>query len=98
MKNNTSGKLVKNLKAFLNDRTRGNRFKPIDLSALKLVQEEVDLIYQYDDEIQAIADVDCKEDKELEKVNDFFVIGCLTGLRFSDISRIRPEYLDNEGF
>nr|WP_298994972.1 site-specific integrase [uncultured Allomuricauda sp.] len=98
MKNNTIGKLVKNLKAFLNDRMRRNRIKPIDLSAFKVVQEEVDHIYLTDGEIQAIASVDCEKDEELEKVKDFFVIGCLTGLRFSDISRIRPEYLDSEGF
>ena len=98
MKNNTIGKLVKNLKAFLNDRMRRNRIKPIDLTAFKVVQEEVDHIYLTADEIQAIAAVDCKDDEELERVKDFFVIGCLTGLRFSDISRIRPEYLDNEGF
>ena len=98
MKNNTIGKLVKNLKAFLNDRMRRNRIKPIDLTAFKVVQEEVDHIYLTADEIQAIAAVDCKDDEELERVQDFFVIGCLTGLRFSDISRIRPEYLDNEGF
>jgi len=79
MKNNTIGKLVKNLKAFLNDRMRRNRIKPIDLSAFKVVQEEVDHIYLSDDEIQAIAAVDCKTDEELEKVKDFFVIGCLTG-------------------
>lgn len=98
MKNNTIGKLVKNLKAFLNDRMRRNRIKPIDLSAFKVVQEEVDHIYLTTDEIQAIAAVDCNDDEELERVKDFFVVGCLTGLRFSDISRIRPEYLDNEGF
>ncbi|WP_168796411.1 site-specific integrase [Flagellimonas onchidii] len=98
MKNNTIGKLVKNLKAFLNDRMRRNRIKPIDLSAFKVVQEEVDHIYLTDEEIQAIAIVDCEEDKELELVKDFFIIGCLTGLRFSDIKRIRPEYLDDNGF
>tara|TARA_R110000765_G_scaffold295818_3_gene390991 strand:- start:19205 stop:20443 length:1239 start_codon:yes stop_codon:yes gene_type:complete len=98
MNNNTIGKLVKNLKAFLNDRMRRNRIKPIDLTAFKVIQEEVDHIYLTADEIQAIAAVGCKEDEELERVKDFFVIGCLTGLRFSDISRIRPEYLDNEGF
>ena len=54
MKNNTIGKLVKNLKAFLNDRMRRNRIKPIDLSAFKVVQEEVDHIYLSDDEIQSI--------------------------------------------
>jgi integrase len=98
MKNNTIGKLVKNLKAFLNDRMRRNRIKPIDLSAFKVIQEEVDHIYLTNDEIQAIATVVLTGDEELEKVKDFFLIGCLTGLRFSDISRIRPEYLDNEGF
>jgi integrase len=77
---------------------RRNRIKPIDLSAFKVVQEEVDHIYLSDREILSIASVDCGEDKELECVNDFFVIGCLTGLRFSDIKRIRPEYLDNNGF
>lgn len=98
MKNNTIGKLVKNLKAFLNDRMRRNRIKPIDLSAFKVVQEEVDHIYLSNEEIQSIAAVNCKNDGELEKVKDFFVIGCLTGLRFSDIKRIRPEYIDENGF
>lgn len=98
MKNNTIGKLVKNLKAFINDRMRRNRIKPIDLSTFKVVQEEVDHIYLSDEEIQAIASVDCGEDKELEHVKDFFIIGCLTGLRFSDIKRIRPEYIDDNSF
>ena len=60
MKNNTIGKLVKNLKAFLNDRMRRNIIKPIDLTAFKVVQEEVDHIYLTADEIQAIAAVDVK--------------------------------------
>ena len=47
MKNNTIGKLVKNLKAFLNDRMRRNRIKPIDLSAFKVIQEEVALLLHY---------------------------------------------------
>ncbi len=77
---------------------RRNRIKPIDLSAFRVVQEEVDHIYLSDQEIQSIASVDCGEDKELEYVRDFFIIGCLTGLRFSDIKRIRPEYVDDNGF
>ena len=60
MKNNTIGKLVKNLKAFLNDRMRRNRIKHIDLSAFKVVQEEVDHIYLSNEEIQSIASGDCK--------------------------------------
>ena len=43
----------------------------------------------------AISKLDCSSDLELEKVKDFFVIGCYTGLRFSDISRIKPEYIND---
>ena len=98
MKNNTVGKLVKNLKAFLNDRMRKNRIKDIDLSQFKVVQEEVDHIYLSNKEIELIFNVDCSDDAELEKVKDFFVIGCLTGLRFSDIIRIRREHIDHNNF
>ena len=98
MKNNSVGKLVKNLKAFLNDRMKRNRIIPIDLSQFKVIQEEVDHIYLSDEEIQAIEKVNCSNNEELQKVKDFFIIGCLTGLRFSDIKRIRPEHIDKNDF
>lgn len=92
MNNNTIGRLVKNLKAFLKDCMRRNRIKPIDYFAYKVVLEEVDPIYRTKDEIPVIAAVACKGDKELEKVRDFFLAGCLTRLRFSAILRITPKY------
>ena len=90
--NNTIGKQIKNLKAFINDRVRRKLIAPIDLSAFKVMQEEVDHIYLNQDEINSIAELDC-ETEELEKIRDFFVIGCYTGLRFSDIIRLKPEYI-----
>jgi len=98
MKNNTIGKLVKNLKAFLNDRIKKKKISPIDLSQFKVIQEEVDHIYLTDEEIQEIVKVDCSNDEELQNIKDFFIIGCLTGLRFSDIKRIRPEHIDKNDF
>ncbi|MFD2433801.1 tyrosine-type recombinase/integrase [Mesonia maritima] len=95
LKNNSIGKSVKNLKAFLNHSIRTNRIKKIDLSGFVAIQEEVDHIYLNEKEIQIISDLRICNDKELEIVRDFFIIGCYTGLRFSDISRIKPEYITN---
>ena len=93
LKNNSIGKSVKNLKSFLNYCIQTKKIEPIDLSAYKTIQEEVDHIYLKSDEILAISKLDCSSDSELEKVKDFFIIGCYTGLRFSDISRIKPQYI-----
>ena len=95
LKNNTIGKLVKNLKAFLNDCMRRKLIDKIDLSQFKVLQEEVDHIYLNYNEIDNISNIDCKDDKELETTKDFFVLGCYTGLRFSDIIRLKPEYIEN---
>jgi len=97
-KNGGIGKQVKNLKAFLNDRIRKKRIDEIDLSQFKVIQEEVDHIYLSYDEIKKISKVDCKQDNELKQVKYLFIIGCLFGLRFSDIKRIRPEHIDGNGF
>ena len=82
MKNNTIGKLVKNLKAFLNDRMPRNRIKPIDLTAFKVVQEEVDHIYLTATRYRPLLPLIVKMMKSWKRVKDFFVLGSLTGLGF----------------
>jgi integrase len=37
------------------------------------------------------------EKPSLERVKDLFLIGCFTGLRFSDFIRIEPENITEEG-
>lgn len=95
LKNNTIGKQVKNLKAFLNDRIRAKKIPPINLKDFKVIQEETDHIYLNKLEIETIHKITCAKGSLEKKVKDFFLIGCLTGLRFSDISRIKPEYVKN---
>lgn len=95
LKNNTIGKQVKNLKAFLNDRVKSKKIPPIDLKDFKVIQEETDHIYLTKNEIEAISIVETSDDSDEQKVKDFFVIGCLTGLRFSDVIRIKPDYIKN---
>lgn len=95
LKNNTIGKQVKNLKAFLNDRIKSKKTPPIDLKDFKVIQEETDHIYLNKVEIESISELEYLDNSYEERVRDFFVIGCLTGLRFSDIIRIKPDYIKN---
>jgi integrase len=39
-------------------------------------------------EVKALANLDLEDNERLTKIKDIFVFGCLTGLRYSDISRI----------
>lgn len=59
--------------------------------------EESDSIYLTDNDLTAIYDLDLSGDKKLDNVRDLFLLGCFTGLRFSDFSMIKPENLIKEG-
>jgi integrase len=44
-------------------------------------------------ELERLYAFDFGPDKRLELVRDIFLVGCYTGLRFSDYNRIRPEHI-----
>lgn len=54
-----------------------------------------DVIFLYEDELQKLIDIECIE--RLSRVRDLFVFGCTTGMRYSDVQRFRPEWLDKNG-
>ena len=87
---NTVGKTLKNLKIFLRDCSRKHIIDPIDTSDFKVYQEEVENIYLTEDEINIIYSLDLPDDEERERIRDLFVLGCYTGLRYSDLSNIKP--------
>jgi hypothetical protein len=91
LKINSIGKTVKHLKSFLKDRMRKKNIPYVDLSAYKVMEEEVDAVYLSWEELSLIYHLDLSENKNLEKHRDLFVLGCLTGFRFSDYSDIKPE-------
>ena len=93
---NTVGKILKNLKIFLRDCARKNIIDPIDTSDFKVYQEEVENIYITDNEINTIYNLDLSNEKERERIRDLFVLGCYTGLRYSDLSRIKPANLKGD--
>jgi hypothetical protein len=92
---NTVGKQIKNLKAFLRDRIQKGYCAFIDLKTYKTMTEEVDRIYLSWSEISKIYHYDFSTYEYLIPTRDLLVLGCLLGLRFSDLSRISPEYIQN---
>jgi integrase len=91
---NTIGKQNKNLKVFLNwcfDRDIYPRF---NMKHIPTEVEEVDNIYLTEDDLEKIERVEL-DDVEEKKVRDLFLIGCETGLRFSDFSSLTKEKILN---
>jgi hypothetical protein len=91
LKANSVGKTIKHLKSFLKDRMRKKIIPFMDLSAFKVMEEEVDAVYLSWKELSAIYHLNLNQQPQLEKYRDLFVLGCLTGFRFSDYSDIKPE-------
>lgn len=96
---NTIGKIIKNVKILLKEGYRdgvhtNTIFRHEDF---KKMAEEVDNIYLTDHELQRLYDLDLTDNPRLATVRDAFLIGCYTGLRFSDFMQIHPHNLTNDG-
>lgn len=90
---NTEGKHIKEIKVFMNEATeRGLNFN-LDFRSKSFTKpsEEVTKIFLTIPEIQKLVDLNLSNDKMKDIVRDYFIIGCMTSLRFSDFSVIRPE-------
>ncbi len=88
LKLSTIGTSIKHLRVFVNDRVRRKIIPAIDLTDFKILDEEADAIYLTNDEIGQIYYADLSAYPYLEEYRDLFVLGCLTGLRFSDYSTL----------
>lgn len=93
--NNTFGKQIKTLKTFLNiAHEKGvNTNLAYKSRFFKVTQESIDHIYLTSDELDKIYNTDFLEKKYLDRVRDLFLIGCHTGLRFSDFTQLKKENL-----
>ncbi len=95
LKTNTIGKTIKQLRIFLRNRMRKKIIPQIDLSDFKITEEAVDAIYLTWNEISKIYKVDLSRFPHLNDYRNMFVLGCLTGLRFSDFSTIKLSDVRN---
>jgi integrase len=90
---NTIGKQIKVLKTFLNEATERGLNTTVEFKKrrFKRPTEDTDKIYLSLDELNRLYKLDLSKDEQLDEVRDLFIIGCFTGLRFSDFSQLKPE-------
>jgi site-specific recombinase XerD len=59
-------------------------------------REEVSNIYLTLEELTELSKLDLSKEPRFDKVRDLFLLGCFTGLRFSDFSKIQSENIDEQ--
>jgi integrase len=96
---NYVGKIIKTLKTFMNEAIERNLTNNIAHKGRRFTapREKVSNIYLTRDELTAMYKLDLSKEPRLEHVRDLFLFGCFTGLRFSDYSKVKPEYIDFKG-
>jgi len=92
---NTIGKHIRKLKTFFIEAQERGLMPNFSPKRFKAVSEP-DSIYLNEGEINALFELDLSQQTRLEKVRDLFLVGCWTGLRFSDFTRISPADMDGE--
>ena len=96
---NTIGGHIKEIKVFMdyaNDKgytaNQGHRHKKF-----KKIEETPETIYLNDTELLTLYTLDLSNNARLDRVRDLFIIGCYTGLRFSDLSQLTPDKFTEDG-
>ncbi|MEI8270391.1 MAG: site-specific integrase [bacterium] len=96
---NTIGDHIKKIKVFMNYANDKGYTSNKEHTSRKFqtIEETAETIYLTDNELSTLYNLDLSKNKKLDRVRDLFIIGCYTGLRFSDLSQIRPENFIKNG-
>lgn len=96
---NTIGSRVKGLKLFMNEAYERDLHTNLDFKKKRFSKpkEETNSVYLNNDELLKIYNCDFSKRKKLDRVRDIFLIGCYTGLRFSDLSQLKSENISEDG-
>jgi integrase len=86
---NTRGSHIKFLKAAMNEAYKNKLHQNIDFHTFRKETEQVDAVYLTNEEVTRVAELPLCGSHGL--VRDIFIIGCHTGMRFSDYSRLSMD-------
>ena len=97
---NTIGMHFKNIKVFMKQALERNLHKnqSFMLSGFKVVSEITDAPYLSLHELKQIYELDLANNRRFERIRDLFIIGCWTGLRYSDWSQVNKHNIVNDNF
>lgn len=95
---NTIGKLITNIKVVMREALEFGYTNNMIFTHRKFrsAAADTDMVYLSSKEIVEIGKLDLSEDKCHERVRDLFLVGCYTGLRYSDLSRLSAEAIDGD--
>lgn len=90
---NNIGTHIKNLKVLLNEATERGVSTNLSYKTKRFsgISEDVDNIALTVEELKDLQDLNLSGTPYLDRVRDIFLIGCYTGLRFSDFSRLTAD-------
>lgn len=97
-KNGYTGKLIKDLKAFLNWSTERGYNEQLDFQrkSFKKLTEEPEIIFLNHEELMYLYNHKLKETEQFKEIRDVFCFGCFTGMRYSDILALKPEHIQDD--
>jgi hypothetical protein len=95
---NTVGKHIQILKLVMNEALEMGYNKNLAYKSKRFVtiREQSDSIYLNKDELKEMEETDLSLYPKLERVRDLFLVGCFTGLRYSDYSILKSEHIKND--
>ncbi|MGI8950067.1 MAG: site-specific integrase [Chitinophagaceae bacterium] len=87
---NTIGKLITNLKVVMREALEEGYTTNTIFTHRKFRSSsvETETVYLSENEIDEIRNLDLNNNKRLDKIRDLFIIGCYTGLRYSDLAKL----------
>jgi integrase len=95
---NNLGKYIQVIKTFLTWATENGFNQNLFFQSKQFKAPKVPgfSIYLNEEEVEAVYNLDLSKESHLERVRDLFIVGCWTGLRFSDFTNIQPENIDGD--
>lgn len=94
LRENTIGTHIGILKAVMNEAYKQGLHNNLAFKDFAKPKEPVDTIYLTQDELNKIKALDLPE--RLTKARDLFLVGCYTAMRYSDYSRITPDWIKGD--
>ncbi len=95
LNNNSAGKELKEVKSFLNYLRKLRYPVSSDVNQFKILRERADVVYLTQAELTQLYEHNFSNCDRLDRVRDLFVFQCCTGLRWSDLSRLAPEHVQD---
>jgi len=94
--NNSSAKYIKTLKTFLHWATERGYNTNLSFIKFKAQERDADIIYLTEKELLRLYNFDLSKKPAQENVRDVFCFGCFTGLRYSDIIRVKKGHIKGD--